>query len=467
LPAACKQVKTFVADTQNSQIYSNCYPPEIVLSLEMPSVCRVLILWFYLFGGFTFSRQLLARLRESKAIHLSEKGQTKMNTATDIAQNADLQAAQSPNWLKWVQIAGLVYLLLLAVSLIGGGFKLAAGSHAKELFAFASNPIAGLVVGTVATALIQSSSTVTSIIVGLVAGGLPVGIAIPMVMGANIGTTITNTIVSLGYVRKGDEFKRAFEAATIHDFFNVISVIIFLPIEAAFGFLEKTAAVFSGFLLGGGSMSMKGFNFVKPIVKPPIKFLEHTVLGSLHETVAGICMIVLGIVSIFLVITFIGKLLRSLLVGKAKEILHASVGRGPISGIISGTLITVLVQSSSTTTSLIVPLAGSGVFSLRQVYPFTLGANIGTCITALLAATAITGVNAVFALQIALVHLLYNIAGVIVIYGIPFLRKLPIIASEKLAEITVKNKFFALAYMLAVFFVIPFVLIGGSRLLGF
>lgn len=375
-------------------------------------------------------------------------------------------SASGSNGLQWLYVAVLVYFLLVAVSLIGGGFKVAAGEQAKELFSFASNPVTGLVVGTVATALIQSSSTVTAIIVGLVAGGLPVIIAIPMVMGANIGTTITNTIVSLGHVKEGEEFRRAFAAATIHDFFNVISVIIFLPLEIAFGFLEKMGAYLSEFMVGGDAMSMKGFNFIKPLVKPPVKFLQDTVFGSLPDMVSGVVMIVLGITLIFFVITAIGKLLKVLMVGRAKDILYTAVGRGPISGMASGTLITVLVQSSSTTTSLIVPLAGTGVFKLRQVYPFTLGANIGTCITALLAATAITGPNAIFALQIALIHFLYNLIGVIVIYGIPFLREIPIWAAEKLADATVKNKLFAVAYIGSVFFVIPGVLIGTSQLFG-
>ncbi|MEE2730213.1 MAG: Na/Pi symporter [Pseudomonadota bacterium] len=394
-----------------------------------------------------------------------------MSVTTHIPENHvpdhhKAQVAQGPNWIKWLQIAGLVYLLLVAVSLIGGGFKLAAGDQAKELFAFASNPVAGLVVGTVATALIQSSSTVTSIIVGLVAGGLPVGIAIPMVMGANIGTTITNTIVSLGHVRQGEEFRRAFSAATVHDFFNLICVVIFLPLEIMFGLLEKMGAMASQWLVGGDSMSMNGFDFIKPLVKPPVKFLENTVLGGLPEAVTGTLMIVLGIVTIFMVITLIGKLLKSLMVGKAKQILHSAVGRGPVSGIASGTVITVLVQSSSTTTSLVVPLAGSGVFTLRQIYPFTLGANIGTCITALLAATAVTGANAIFALQVALVHLIYNVLGVVVVYGIPWLREIPLLAAQRLADATVQNKLYAVAYIGLVFFVVPLLLIGGSNLMG-
>jgi sodium-dependent phosphate cotransporter len=60
-------------------------------------------------------------------------------------------------------------------------------------------------------------------------------------------------------------------------------------------------------------------------------------------------------------------------VGRARELLHKALGRGPLTGIASGTLVTVMVQSSSTTTSLMIPLAGGGVFSTRQLYPFTLG----------------------------------------------------------------------------------------------
>lgn len=111
------------------------------------------------------------------------------------ASNRPTKAATS-----WLMVIGLVYLLITAVGTISAGFKIATGGQAKELFAFATNPFLGLIIGTMATALIQSSSTVTSIIVALVAGGLPIAVAVPMIMGANIGTTITNTIVSLGHV---------------------------------------------------------------------------------------------------------------------------------------------------------------------------------------------------------------------------------------------------------------------------
>ena len=365
--------------------------------------------------------------------------------------------------LQWLGVAFLVYLLIVAVGMIGAGFKSATGERAEELFAFATNPFLGLIVGTVATALIQSSSTVTSIIVGLVAGGLPVATAVPVVMGANIGTTITNTLVSLGHVRDKAEFKKAFAAATVHDFFNLLSVIIFLPLEILFHPLERMGLFLANAFVGGGSVSMKNLNVVKTVTKPIVGLFK-AATHVLPAPFDGIVLILLGIGFIFLTITLIGKLLKVLMVGRAKDILHTAIGRGPIAGILAGTLITILVQSSSTTTSLMVPLAGTGVFGLAQVYPFTLGANIGTCVTALLAATAVSGTEAVPALEIAMVHLLYNLLGVIVIYGIPFLRKLPIVGAETLAAVASERKFLALAYIIAVFFLIPGILLGATAL---
>ncbi len=373
-----------------------------------------------------------------------------MNQATTTAA----PIASTTRWLRWANLAFMLYLLLLAVAMVGSGFKWATGDQAKVLFEFASHPIAGLMIGLVATALIQSSSTVTSIIVGLVAGGLPVEMAIPMVMGANIGTTVTNTLVSLGHVRCQVEFKRAFASATIHDFFNLLAVLIFLPLEMMFGILEKISHWLVSPLLSTGDMSMKGLDFIKPITSPIITALKGQLI-TFGEVVGGVMLIVLGIATIFVAITVMGKLMKSLMVGRAKEILKDAIGRGPLHGILSGSIVTVLVQSSSTTTSLMVPLVGTGVLKVRDVYPFTLGANIGTCITALLAATAVSGEFAVFALQIALVHLTFNVLATVLIYGVPFLRELPSKGAEMIAEMATKNKAVVAGYLLSVFIIMP------------
>lgn len=383
---------------------------------------------------------------------------------TTDAQALPQQNTVPSPWLAWLTVIALVYLLLAAVGAIGDGFKSATADNATDLFAFATNPLIALMIGIVATSLIQSSSTVTSIVVGMVAGGLPLAIAIPMVMGANIGTSLTSTIVSLGHIRHGEEFRRAFAAATVHDSFNLLAVAILLPIEVLFHPLQRLAEASVGLLLTDTNLSMKDVNFMKQILAPANDLLA---LGPslLPGVWSGIALILLGISLILFVVTAIGKVLRQLMVGRAKAIMHAAVGRGPFSGLLSGGIITVAVQSSSTTTALIVPLAGTGVFTLRQIYPFTLGSNVGTTVTALLAATAISGPMATFALQIALIHLYFNLLAIALIYGLPFLREVPPFIAEGLATLAQRNKLYVVAYILGVFFVLPLLMLGASQLL--
>lgn len=365
--------------------------------------------------------------------------------------------------LNWLSVLLLVYLLLVAVGLIGSGLESAMGEQTAELFTHATNPFLGLIVGIFATALVQSSSTVTSIIVGLVAGGLPVTIAVPMVMGTNVGTTITNTLVSLGHVTEQDEFRRAFAAATVHDFFNLLSIVIFLPLELLFHPLENMATVLGHFLLTEGSYAQSSFNFVSSTTDPAIDLLRRGA-APLPEPYDGVVLIPFGIALIFAAITLISRRLKRIMEGRAQTILDNSIGRGPLTGIAAGTVITVLVQSSSTTTSLVVPLAATGAFTLAQVYPFTLGANIGTCITALLAATAVSGARALPALEIAMVHLLYNVSGVAVIYSIPWLSRLPMLGAEWLSTFASEHKALGFTYVITAFFIIPGALLAATAL---
>jgi len=386
-----------------------------------------------------------------------------------MTSNAALNPGQidqsaASKWLSWLIVIGLIYCLLAAVGAIGDGFKLATGSNAKELFAFATNPFIGLMIGLVATALIQSSSTVTSIIVGMVAGGLPISIAIPLIMGANIGTSLTSTIVSLGHVRDGKEFHRAFSAATVHDAFNIVAVTILLPLELMFSPLQRTAEALAVYFVNDASIDMKSVNFMKAMLAPASDVLKGAVSWISSDVWSGVILVIIGIGLILFVVTAIGKVLRKVMVGRAKTIMHTSVGRGPVSGMASGAVITVLVQSSSTTTALIVPLAGTGVFSLKQIYPFTLGTNVGTCVTALLAATAISGPTALLAMQIALVHLFFNVFAIGIIYLLPFLRGLPPLIATKLADLAQRSKLYVVAYIGGVFFALPLLLIGVSQL---
>ncbi len=364
---------------------------------------------------------------------------------------------------EWVTVALGIYVLITAVTLIGSGFKLAAGQSAGELFQFASNPFVGLMIGLLATALTQSSSTTTSITVGMVAGGLPIEIAIPIMLGANIGTTMTSTLVSLGMSKDRETFRRAFGAATVHDMYNLLSVAIFLPLELMFGILQRSSQWLTAQTSGSdGGFVAGAFTGVGEAVRAltaPGSAVVTAMVSPLPDVAAGLVLIVLGVVGILAVINLIGRLLKVLMVGRAQRVLHAAIGRGPLSGIASGTLMTVMVQSSTTTTSLAVPLAGSGTFTLRQIYPFTIGANIGTTLTALIAAFAFTGAEAGAALQAAYVHVLYNLFCALVIFGLPLLRPLPVLGATWLAGLAVKSKLYVAAWVLGVFIVVPVTLI--------
>ncbi|PPS44022.1 hypothetical protein B1A85_08570 [Chroococcidiopsis sp. TS-821] len=235
------------------------------------------------------------------------------------------KARSGRNFVSWLSVIALIYLLIVAVGVIGAGFKAAVGDQAKELFAFATNPFLGLIVGIVATALIQSSSTTTSIVVGLVAGGLPVLTAIPIIMGANIGTSVTNTLVSIGHVGDKAEFRRAFSAATVLDMFNLLAVAMFLPLEILFHPLERLSLATAGLFLSDASLSMKDANFIAVLTKP----VASIITGStefLPSPFDGILQILIGVVLIFVSIYYVGKLLKRLIVGRAKDILHTAIG---------------------------------------------------------------------------------------------------------------------------------------------
>ncbi|MEM0953049.1 MAG: Na/Pi symporter [Pseudomonadota bacterium] len=372
---------------------------------------------------------------------------------------------------NWLAVAALMLLLLVGVGVIGGGFSWVSGGEegAAVIFSFARSPVVGVILGVLATALVQSSSTVTSVIVGLVAGGVPVAIAVPMVMGANMGTTITNTIVSLGHLNDRQGFNRSFQAATVHDFFNLYCIVLFLPIEVSFHPLERAAGYLAEGFGGDGSTAVKELNglgaVTQPLVNGILSLCDHLAAVT-GVALGGYVAILVGVAMVIATVLLLGRLLRQVMLGRARNVVQLAIGRSAVSGVASGTAITVIVQSSSTTTSLIVPLAGAGVLTTKQVFPFTMGSNIGTCITALLAATSVGGDHKDWALQIALVHLLYNCLGVGLFLLIPGLRQLPLRSARWLGEHTERHRGYAFAYLFLVFFVVPGLVLAREALRG-
>lgn len=350
--------------------------------------------------------------------------------------------------LKLLATAGLLYIFILSITLLGESFKLFGSGFAETIFRATSNPVVGLMIGLLTTSLIQSSSTTTSIVVGLAASGV-IGIseAVPMVMGANIGTSITNTIVSLGHLSRVEEFKRAFAGSVLHDFFNLCSVIVLLPLEMAFGIISRAAIAFEELLRGWGGL--KFTSPIKAITKPAAKLI-------LHETGdVGWIGALIALLMLFFALRYIVKILRSLVLSRVERFFQRYIFRTPALGLLLGLFITVIVQSSSVTTSLSVPLLGAGVLSLHQIYPYLLGANVGTTITAFLASFAATGSTAA-AVSVAFAHLLFNVYGIVIFWP---LQRIPIYLARTLAALTTRSRLVPILYIVTVFFLIPGVIL--------
>ena len=371
----------------------------------------------------------------------------------------------SPSQVQWfdhplsraTQVVVLLYVFLVGVNGLGKGFQSLSSGLLDSFFAATENPFMSLMIGVLATTLVQSSSVTTATIVGLVAAPdnpLPISNAVPMIMGANIGTTVTNTIASLANMGRKEEFRRAFSVATCHDFFNFIAVAVLLPLELYTGFLEKTARQVTSLIGGFG-----GADYDSPIKgaikagSAPIRSAIDAVIGS--PQIAALLQILVSAVLIFTALLLIIKVMRSVMLTRVESIVSRTFGRNAVLAMIVGMVVTVMVQSSSITTSLLVPLAGAGVLSLTQAFPITLGANIGTTVTALLAALAATDENAAAGLTIALVHLFFNVAGTILIYPIVQIRNIPLMAARKLADVAVASRKWALLYVVILFYGLP------------
>lgn len=420
--------------------------------------------------------------------------------------------------LIFLGLAGVcffLYFFLFGLDLLGNGAKVIGGCSAGALFGDNTNPVAGLMIGILATVLIQSSSSSTSIVVSLVgADTISVKTGIYMVMGANIGTSVTNTIVAMGHLGDGDELERAFAGATVHDMFNFLSVGLFFPIEVVTHYLYwLSLAVVGGGDDGRESQGEKWTGPIKRMVGPltktiivpnknvpkdvakgkdcddyyPVNCTDGILDASNCEKVglikcdkkagcpaffqdgasrrddeiSGAVCFVLGVTILMICLIGLVTLLQKMLMGMSNRILYKATNVNGYLAILIGAGLTILVQSSSITTSALTPFVGMGALRLEQMLPLTLGANIGTTVTGLLASLVSSGTDA---LQVALCHLFFNISGIIVWYPLPFMRKFPLNAAKQLGKVTRSWRGFPIVYILIVFGLIPLLLLGLSSL---
>nr|XP_014993611.2 sodium-dependent phosphate transport protein 2B isoform X5 [Macaca mulatta] len=408
-----------------------------------------------------------------------------------------------------------------------------------------SNPLLGLVIGVLVTVFVQSSSTSTSIVVSMVASSLlTVRAAIPIIMGANIGTSITNTIVALMQVGDRSEFRRAFAGATVHDFFNWLSVLVLLPVEVATHYLEVvTQLIVESFHFKNGEdapdlLKVITKPFTKLIVQLDKKVISQIAMNDetaknkslvkiwcktftnmtqmnvtvpsmanctspslcwtdgiqiwtmknvtykeniakcqhifvnfhLPDLAVGIILLIISLLVLCGCLIMIVKILGSVLKGQVATVIKKTINTDfpfPFAwltgylAILVGAGMTFIVQSSSVFTSALTPLIGIGVITIERAYPLTLGSNIGTTTTAILAALASPGNTLRSSLQIALCHFFFNISGILLWYPIPFTR-LPIRMAKGLGNISAKYRWFAIFYLIIFFFLIPLTVFGLS-----
>lgn len=365
-----------------------------------------------------------------------------------------MKSELSQKILKVLIVIITIYLFLLSIKLLGHSFKLFGKDFAETMLQTTSNPFTGLIIGIVATSLIQSSSTTTSIVVGLIAGGVvSLDNAIPIIMGANIGTTVTNTFVSLAHIGRKTEFRRAFAAGVVHDFFNICAVLVLFPLELKFHLIQKTAVIMNAKFEGVGGMTM--FNPLKTILNPAIHLIDGLISYLPYKE---IILMVFSIIGMFAALALLIKTIRSLVVNKIEIIINKYLFKNDVMGMTWGMLMTFIVQSSSVTTSLIVPLAGAGIVKLRRIFPYTMGANIGTTGTALLAALATGNPAAVTA---SFAHLTFNVFGILIFYPLKFIpiklaEKASIYVSESKKNLIIFLSLYSLIYFAPILFIILF-----------
>ena len=351
-------------------------------------------------------------------------------------------------------ILAALFIFLFALDLMISSLQNLGKTAAETIILATSNPFTGLFIGLLITAIIQSSSATTSMVVALVASGaITLEGAVPIIMGANVGTTITSTIVSLGFITRKNEFKRAVAAGTYHDFFNILTVIILFPLEYYFGFLSGLSGTIASHLFHQPIGATKdNFSLLGSGFNPVIDFLVNNISN-------GFLLALLSFALLFGSILFFRKVLTNLLGLGSQDRFQQFFFQHPLKSFGWGLITTAAIRSSSVTTSLVVPLVAKKVVKLKKAVPFILGANIGTTLTAFIASMF----NSNTAISIAIAHFLFNFIGVLIFFPIPFVKEIPIKLATGLGRLTLKYRLAGFLYVILMFFFIPFSLIYFNK----
>ncbi len=356
-------------------------------------------------------------------------------------------------WVKWAQILlslVILFLFLISLELIATSGKLLGSEFTEGIIHTTSLPIVSLFIGLLATALIHSSSTVTSTMVVLVAAGIiKLETAVYLMMGSNIGTSITGLMVAFGNLGSPKAFRRGFMAGSSHAVFNILSALIFFPLEYYWKILSRTSDYLAAHMVNAGVVGASWFSFHDKIIAPIAAWLPRLV--QVQPLVILFCSLVLLFMSIY-ALTLIFKYL--MLRGNGGKRLKNWLAN-PFRSLLTGIGTTAAIHSSSVTTSFCVMIAATDKVSPKKMFPYIMGANVGTTVTALMAAIGRSEV----AIAVALAHFLFNLFGVLIFYPFPVFRNIPVVVARWTANKAHHNLAFAFAYLTLIFFAIPFLVI--------
>ena len=347
----------------------------------------------------------------------------------------------------------VLYCFFLSIELLGESFQIFGEGFARKLIQATSNPFVGLFIGILSTAIVQSSSVTTSAVIGLVAGGvLNPALTVPIIMGANIGTTVTNILVSIAHITRKEEFRRAFSGAVVHDLFNILIVLILFPLELATGFLLKLSNFAMELFAGVGGVKIS--SPFKLIINPATDLI----LRGTREN--GMICLILSIILLFGSLRFMVKLIKSLVIGRLERFVHTYLFCSAARSLLLGLILTAIVQSSSATTSLVVPLLGAGLLTVSDMFPYSMGSNIGTTVTAAMA-SLVTGNP--LAITVAFQHIFFNTLGVTIFFPIKRIREIPVKLAQGFGNFARNHRIIAILYVLIFFFALPIIIIIFGR----
>jgi solute carrier family 34 (sodium-dependent phosphate cotransporter) len=346
-------------------------------------------------------------------------------------------------------VVGALLLFLLALDLMISSFKHLDTDFVKSIVATTANPFTALCIGLLLTAMMQSSSTTTALAVALVgSGAISLEGAVPIILGANVGTTITSTITSLGFINRKKELKRAVSAGTYHCFFNLLTLVILFPLEYYYGFLSSASQYITRKFYTGSS-SDGGPAMVKSWLDP--------VVDNIVEVIPALLVMIIGFFMVLGSILLFRKFISDLLNARSPQAFGRFFFQSGGKSFLWGLLTTAAIRSSTITTSVVVPIVAKRITTMQQAAPFIMGANVGTTITGFIAALLYSSNQN--AISLAIAHFLFNVIGVIIFFPIPVLQEIPIRLSKLLAEKTANHRSVGFIFLFLTFFLIPFLVI--------